>query len=590
MLRIDLLNYSELGKVSDLENLLSRSSIDKLTISSAAMKCIDAKDFTQNHIETLKLLISYGADVNYKDQRSQSCILAACNKGHTEAVRFLLNFGANAKEVDRQHRTTIMLALNHYGQDPVELVKLLHERDADIHSKDMNSYTALHYAAMNGYIESLEYLISHRVDVNALDINNDTPLHLAFRHDRKLCIDALIQLADKNIKNSKGRTALDEAHGKSLAMMNSKKYTNRDEVWDSRRGRGGKPRGKGFKKKIEKEFGECCKCRQMAEVFCLDCIPTLPQFLDRMQDSGDKKKQQETEECLRVTILKCKMLEKENNENKEALANQSSSYNLKVKKTSLYMRHNKEKPFEQIRDQLQGDIDQFFKDQERWFSKVETCYSEAVLTFKTLIQDTFPGCNIEIFGSYATSLLLPYSDIDMVIQNVNVPTLQGLKDLIPKIEKAVVVKKSDRIFTATIPLLKIYTEIKGQEVKIDITMQEPKHKGVECTQLVKKFLGIYSTIKAVYLVLKQLMYFCNFHEPYKGGISSYGLFLLLVYMYQENMGDWNFANYDKQKSEADILIKFFEFYLSGYVNNKYILIDYEGWDNREFKNKTVRPK
>lgn len=587
MFRIDLLNYSELGKVSEVEDFLSNNSVDKLSMSSAAMKCIEARDFTQDHIETLKLLIMHGADVNYKDQRSQNCILVACSKGHLEAVRFLLSKGASAKEIDRQHRTTIMLALLQHNTDPIELIKLLHEKDADIYGKDMNSGTALHYAAMNGHKESLEYLISQRLDVNALDINNDTPLHLAFRNDRKSCIDVLIQLADKNIKNCKGKTPIEEAHGKSLAMVSSKKYVSKEEAWDTRRGRGGKQRGKGFKKKIERELGECSKCRQIAEVFCVDCMPTLSQFIDKIQDSAEKRKQQETEECLRVTILKCKSLEKENNEYKEALANQSNSYNVKVKKTAIYLRHNKEKPFEQIRDQLQGDIVQFVKDQERWFSRVEQCYSEAVTTFKSLIQDSVRGCNIEIFGSYATGLLLPYSDIDMVIQNVSTPTLQILKDLIPKIEKNLIVKKSDRIFTATIPLLKIHTEIKGQEVKVDITVQEPKHKGVDCTQLVKKYLGIYSTIKSVYMVLKQLMYFCNFHEPFKGGISSYGLFLLLVYLYQENMSDWNFANYEKQKSEADILIKFFEFYLSGYTNNKYVLIDYEGWDNREFKNKTV---
>lgn len=581
MLRIDLLNYSEFGKVSDLENLLINNPIDKISLSKAIFKCIEAKEFTQDHIQTINLLFSYGAEVNGKDQKFHSYITLACQKANLELVKTLLAHGADAKDVDRQQRTTIILALTNTYSDPIEIVKLLHENEASITAKDFSGLTALHIAAMNGHRDSLEYLILHKAEVNAQDTNFDTPLHLAFRKDKKYCIDILLQYADKEMKNYQGKTPMDEAHGKGLAYVSSRKYVKED-VWDGRKPRG-KPRGKNYKKR-ERDGGECVKCKQISDLFCLDCAAGMVQGSDI---DAERRSRLEIEECLRIANVRIKELEKENSEIRENLLLQNSNYSIKVKKSALYLRNYKEKTNEQIKEQLRGDIESFARDQERWRTKVDQCYNEAINIFKGVIVNTFKNATIDIFGSFSTGLLLPYSDIDLVIAGVTIPTLVALKELIPRIDGLNIVKKSDKIFTAAIPLLKVYTEIRQQEVKLDVTVQEPKHKGLECTILVKKFLSTYNTSKYVFLVLKQLMFFTNFHEPYKGGISSYGLYLLLMYFYQENITLWEIANAEKEKNEAEILVKFLEFYLTVFTYSKYVVVDYENWDNKELKSKVV---
>ena len=563
MIRIDLLNFSESGKVSDVENFLLNNQIDKLSLSKAIFKCIEAKEFSQDHIEKIKLLLSYGAEVNTKDQKYNSYLMHACLKGNLELVKTLLTHGADPKDTDRQQRTTIILALMNPTNDPIGIVKLLQENEVSIIAKDMSGQTALHVAAMNGHKESLDFLILCKADVNIQDTNQDTPLHLAFRYDNKACVDILYQYANKNIKNYQGKTPLDEAYGKSLALINSKKYI-KDDTWENRKSRG-KLRGKNFKKR-ERELGECLKCKQIIETYCLDCANVIIENIER-------KNRIEAEECLRISNIRIKELEKENAEIKEAVSIQTSNYNIKIKKSAIYLRQYKEKTYDQIKDQLQHDISNFARDQERWRLKVDQCYEEAIDIFKGVIQDTFKDSKVDIFGSFATGLHLPYSDIDLVVSGIATPALNALKDLIPPIDSLNIVRKSDKIFTATIPVLKIYSEIKQQEVKLDITMQEAKHRGLECTILVKKFLSKYNTIKDVFLVLKQLMYYTNFHEPYKGGISSYGLFLMLVYFYQENSNDWNVMNAEKQKNEAEVLIRFFEFYIHIFTYTKYIVID-----------------
>ena len=579
MYRIDFIKYSELGKVTELQNYLtSNTPPDKSSFFTALYKCIETRELTNDHLETIRLLIQYGADVTMKVTNTYTLLQLACLKGHLEVVKILLSHEANAKEIDRRGLSTVMVALQNKNSDPIEILKVLHEREANLKAFDFSGATALHYAAINGHRDSVEFLLRQKVDPNLKDSDQNTALQLAYKEDRKACIDLLFPVT---IRNNKGYPSKDpDGNGKSTGNLNPKRY-QKDEWSNNFRGRGkGKPqRGN---KRNEKEAGECFSCKRITEVFCRDCVA-----VQNTEKSEDIKSLKEQEDCIRIYQFKIKELEKENNEMKELIGHKQGGYNIKSRLSPLFLKKFKERKPEQMIQAMQSDIQGFVRDQERFLANIQHTYTEAVNIFRTLITETLKNTNIEVFGSFSTGLLLPFSDVDLVITNANSQPIQILKELLPKIEELSMVLKTDKIFTASIPIIKIHIEHKGEEIKLDITVQENKHKGVECTNLVKKFLGMYVTIKQVYLVVKQLMFFCNFHEPYKGGISSYGLFLMVVYFYQEHWANWKFTVLDKEGKYADILCQFLEFYTVGFDYHKCIVVDYEGWDNKEFKNKIV---
>lgn len=580
MYRIDFIKNSELGKVTELLNYLtSNTPPDKASFFTALYKCIECKELTNDHMETIKLLIQYGADVTTKVTNTYTLLQLACLKGHLEVVKILLIHGANAKEIDRKGLTTAMVALLNKKTDPIEILKVLHEKEVNFKALDFSGATALHYAAANGHHESVEFLLKQKVDPNIKNNDQNTALQLAYKEEKKLCIEILSPVT---IRTNKGFSNKDQdLNGKSTGNLNQKRYQKDDWSNNSRRGNKGKPRG--GNKRFEKDLSECFSCKKLTEIYCRDCVGIY-----NTDKSEDSKTIKELEDCLRIYQLKIKELEKENGEMKEIIGPKQGGYNIRSRLSPLFLRKFKEKKPEQIIQSMQTDILSFVRDQERFVANTQQTYSEAVNIFKTLITETLQNVNVEVFGSFSTGLLLPYSDIDLVITNINSPPIQILKELLPKIEDLNIVLKTEKIFTASIPIIKIFTEFKGEEIKVDITVQENKHKGVDCTNLVKKFLGMYATIKQVYLVIKQLMFFCNFHEPYKGGISSYGLFLMVVYFYQENWVNWKFTVLDKEGNYAAILTQFLEFYTVGFDYHKCIVVDYEGWDNKEFKNKIVR--
>jgi len=68
----------------------------------------------------------------------------------------------------------------------------------------------------------------------------------------------------------------------------------------------------------------------------------------------------------------------------------------------------------------------------------------------------------------------------------------------------------------------------GIEVVVDITHLTDQHKGLECIQLVRHYLQVYPFMRPIVLCLKNLLKIHKLNDPYTGGLSSYGVILLVI--------------------------------------------------------------
>lgn len=95
----------------------------------------------------------------------------------------------------------------------------------------------------------------------------------------------------------------------------------------------------------------------------------------------------------------------------------------------------------------------------------------------------------EIYGSYQTNLDLPWSDIDFVIFSETFSGNDCLDDLNIRFTQdkhsETWIKRIDYISSASVPIIKMITEDKGFEVKVDITFGDETHKGSDCVKLGK---------------------------------------------------------------------------------------------------------
>ena len=110
------------------------------------------------HEVIVQQLLDSGAYVNAGDREKRTAVHMAAQNGHEAVVRLLLD---NKAEVDAKMdytRWTPLHVAADYGREAI--VRLLLDSKADVNAKDIYGWTALQYAAKNGYEQVERTLLS----------------------------------------------------------------------------------------------------------------------------------------------------------------------------------------------------------------------------------------------------------------------------------------------------------------------------------------------------------------------------------------------------------------------------------------------
>lgn len=130
---------------------------------------------SRGHIQTAKLLMEKGADVNIADGQQFTPLMAAV-RWDTEIVKLLLLHGAKCDVRDESGKTPFLIATA-YGS--VEILRLLLHKGSDINAVDKFGGTALMEAAAADRVENLDFLLKRRAKMTAEDQEGKTALYKA---------------------------------------------------------------------------------------------------------------------------------------------------------------------------------------------------------------------------------------------------------------------------------------------------------------------------------------------------------------------------------------------------------------------------
>ena len=131
-------------------------------------------------LETAKLLIAAGANVNAATDYGVTALWLACTNGSPAMVNLLLNAGANANITLQRTGETALMACSRTGD--AEAVKALLEHGANPNAKETwRGQTALMWAAEANHLEAARALVEHKADVHARSKSGFTPLLFAAR-------------------------------------------------------------------------------------------------------------------------------------------------------------------------------------------------------------------------------------------------------------------------------------------------------------------------------------------------------------------------------------------------------------------------
>jgi len=151
-------------------------------------------------------LLQQNVDIDLVNPEGYTPLMVAAKTNNFPLANLLLEKGANVNIRNKYRETAIMLA-SYHGQ--TDMVKLLHSHGADIHHAGWNP---LLYAATNGHMATMRWLLDEKADVNAPSDNGTTPLMMAVRGNHVDAVQLLLSRgADMRRKNEQGENALDWA-------------------------------------------------------------------------------------------------------------------------------------------------------------------------------------------------------------------------------------------------------------------------------------------------------------------------------------------------------------------------------------------
>jgi non-canonical poly(A) RNA polymerase PAPD5/7 len=219
------------------------------------------------------------------------------------------------------------------------------------------------------------------------------------------------------------------------------------------------------------------------------------------------------------------------------------------------------------------DFQEYTKDQ---IKRNKIVLDELLKFIQTTVNECIPEYEVRLYGSHATNLCLPWSDLDIVLINRRTGYSNEYRVLqqlyVALLDKQW--KKSIKfIDTALIPLIKIHATDEYNNMQMDISLQDGKHYGIKCVDLVKRFMTEYEALEPLLFVLKNLLKNANLNDPYTGGLSSYGLILMVV-SYLQSQIESNKSIKITDGNLGRLFMEFLCYYGIIFDHTKYVIYTY----------------
>lgn len=162
----------------------------------------------ESRINMMKLLIDNKANINYTDENGFNPLNIAIESGDMELTKFLITNGANVNSLMQDGVSLIGYAI---AQNNMDLLQILIENGANVNYTGGDSWAdiPLMTASRLGLDNVVRILLTRNADINAVDMNGNTALHTAALNSQLSVVKLLLEKnPNLDIQNKVGNTAL----------------------------------------------------------------------------------------------------------------------------------------------------------------------------------------------------------------------------------------------------------------------------------------------------------------------------------------------------------------------------------------------
>ena len=562
---------------------------------------------TKNMVQSFKILIDKGSNPNFKIIQTGDTILhIAVKKGNLEMVKLLLDTNKiKFEEKNKENKTALELAMELSDKSIYNLIKEKIEegnRQGDIVAKELLTEEKKNLNKKQNEIKNLNLLNEfNKINQNKIEKNNNKKIidnikekiYEKRRNNKKRILDKFLShnlksTANLEITYSFLNDALDsnqyldsEQIKENIPILKIDLFSNEFNEY------------KDYFNKKQNEEKEKIRILEEENLLLKKNIEAMTEnnkiLSNKINEIEFQFKDIEIKQQLEIIELKKKisLLEQENNNDKVIISELNKQINMKGKEiiknnenqnniniiinndnnqrkinylNKKFINYNYN--FEHIQDKeknnyiincLSKDISEFESFVTMQIKSSSNIFQDLLKNVEKAVNECIPDYQVHLYGSHATNLCLPWSDLDVVLIPKNLNMIYNksennrslLSKLYENLKNQKWVKDILYISNASIPIIKIYSIGIYNNIPIDISIQEETHFGLKCVELVKQYMNQYESLKPLVLSIKNILKRANLNDPYKGGISSYGLILMIIYFLKQQ----SFAGIDISKGE-----------------------------------------
>ncbi|KAG7661077.1 TRF5 [[Candida] subhashii] len=201
-------------------------------------------------------------------------------------------------------------------------------------------------------------------------------------------------------------------------------------------------------------------------------------------------------------------------------------------------------------------------------SKEITTRNTVVNKLKEKIAKFWPGTEAHVFGSCATDLYLPGSDIDMVVisETGDYENKSRLYQLSAFLRRHNLAKNIEVIAKAKVPIIKFVDPY--SDLHIDISFE--RKNGLDAAKRIRRWLDSTPGLRELVLVVKQFLRSRRLNNVHVGGLGGYAT-IIMCYHFLHLHPKVSSGSIDILDNLGVLLIEFFELYGRNFSYDNLIL-------------------
>lgn len=202
------------------------------------------------------------------------------------------------------------------------------------------------------------------------------------------------------------------------------------------------------------------------------------------------------------------------------------------------------------------------------------------------IKVCWPGVEVQVFGSFATDLYLPGSDIDMVVISPtgDCENRHKLYQLSSFLRQKKIAKDIEVIAGAKVPIIKFVDPTTN--IHLDISFE--RTNGIDAARRIRGWLNSTEGLRELVLVIKQFLRSRKLNNVHVGGLGGYSTIILCYHFLKlhprVSTGSMNISD-----NLGALLIEFFELYGRNFSYDNLILAIDSKTDQPKYLKKIYHP-